>query len=382
MSLPRRILLQGYYGYANLGDDLLLLVAFRMLQEAFPAARIHVRCLSPDGSYLRSLLGDSVPLVSAVEPVDYDLIVAGGGGVFFDFDEGSRARGWLNRGARAVPASWLAAARRGVRRLKGTLGADAPVRVGIGIGVGTFTATSPKFLLARASLGEFSLLVVRDDESIVNARTITPELPVQRGADLVFARRFWCPPPPPAAPPGARRVAFVLRAWAHDRMAHLAPVALAARRLLDRGVEVSLVLFDPGDEDAVLPSFPAVPTLVWRPDQPGGLDALLAHLGSRGLVISTRAHGAIASGCLGVPSICVAIEPKLRVVAGMFPRSGLHVALGDGLAERLETAALDRLDRLDTLRPLVLQDVLEQERISTATLDLLRGLPPWRDAAS
>jgi polysaccharide pyruvyl transferase WcaK-like protein len=371
---PRRVLLQGYYGYANLGDDLLLLVAYRMLRETFPGASIHVRCLSPRGAYLRALLGEHVPLVSSLEPTDFDLIVAGGGGVFFDFDEGPAALGWLNRAARAVPAPWLAAARRGYRKLKGTLGADAPRRVGVGIGVGTFTERSARFLVAKATLGEMSLLVVRDEESRENALRVAPGLPVQVGADLVFARRYWCPGPPPEGERRRRSVAFVLRAWKHDRLAHLPAVAEAAARLQGGGVEVSLVLFDPEDEAAVRPAFPGVPTLVWQPEEPGNLERLLGHLGTRGVVVSTRAHGAIAAGCLGVPSICLAIEPKLRVVAGMFRSSGLALGLEDGLTGRLEEAVLGRLERGEELRREVEEDVRRNERIAGETPGLLRGV--------
>ncbi|MCU0654138.1 MAG: polysaccharide pyruvyl transferase family protein [Polyangiaceae bacterium] len=374
MTPPRRILLQGYYGYANLGDDLLVLVAFRMLRLAFPGARILVRCHSPRGSYLRPFLGGSVSLVSSLEPIDYDLIVAGGGGVFFDFGAGSSARGWLNKGARLVPAPWLAAARQGYRRLKGNRGADAPLRVGIGIGVGSFTPTSPKFLLAKASLGETSLLVVRDEESRQNALQIAPTLAVRRGADLVFARRFWCPEPVARPTNGAPRLTLVLRDWPHDRGAHLPSVVRAVRRLQERGVGVELALFDPEDEPAIAPLFPGVPLRVWRPAEPGALDAMLHHLATSDLVVSTRAHGAIAAGCLRVPSICIAIEPKLRIVAGMFPRSGLSLAPGEDLEENLVAEVLDRLARRDLLRPLVDQDVEDQERTALATIPLLQEL--------
>jgi polysaccharide pyruvyl transferase WcaK-like protein len=294
--------------------------------------------------------------------------------VFFDFDEGSPARGWINQGARLVPAPWLAAARRGYRRLKGNRGADAPARVGIGIGVGSFTPTSPKFLLAKASLGDISLLVVRDEESQQNALQIAPDLPLRLGADLVFARRYWCPPPAAERPAGGPpRLTLVLRDWPHDSRAHLAPVARAVQQLQARGVDLSLALFDPGDEAAVSPFFPG---------KPGALGAMLDHLAASDLVVSTRAHGAIAAGCLGVPSICVAIEPKLRVVAGMFARSGMSLSLEDGLEERLVSEVLGRLGRLDELRALVKQDVEEHERVALATVPLLQELVGCRAVAS
>ncbi|MCS6899967.1 MAG: polysaccharide pyruvyl transferase family protein [Myxococcales bacterium] len=383
LPTPRRILLQGYYGYANLGDDLLLLVAYRMLRETFPQASIHVRCLSSRGSYLRVLLGEHVPLVSALEPTNFDLIVAGGGGVFFDFDESSPVQRWVNRVASTLPAPWLAAARRGYRKLKGTLGADAPRKVGIGIGVGTFTDSSAKFVQAKATLGEFSWLMVRDPASRENALRIAPSLDVRLGADLVFARRYWCPPSLLSSeicePP--RGVTFVLRGWKYDRMEHLSSVATAVEQLRREKVAVSLVLFDPADEQVVLPSFPRVPALIWRPGQID-LGELLEHLRRSELVVTTRAHGAIASGCLGVPSICLAIEPKLRIVAEMFPRSGLSLDLGEGLAERLFVAICGRLSEAQHLRPLVTSDVEDQERMAQEVPSLLRNASSWDAAAS
>src|SRR5690606_41007532 len=42
-DLPvRKILLKGYFGFANLGDDLLLVTAYSLLREAFPTAAIDV----------------------------------------------------------------------------------------------------------------------------------------------------------------------------------------------------------------------------------------------------------------------------------------------------------------------------------------------------
>jgi polysaccharide pyruvyl transferase WcaK-like protein len=109
---------------------------------------------------------------------------------------------------------------------------------------------------------------------------------------------------------------------------------------------------------------------------------MLDHLAASDLVVSTRAHGAIAAGCLGVPSICVAIEPKLRVVAGMFARSGMSLSLEDGLEERLVSEVLGRLGRLDELRALVKQDVEDHERVALATVPLLQELVGCRAVAS
>lgn len=374
----RRVLLRGYYGFGNFGDDLLLLTAYRMLREAHPHATVHVRCLAAGGgTYLPNLLGEDVPITSSLEPIDYDLVVDGGGGVFFDFEEGPRALTLVNTVARAVPTRWLREARRAYRVLRGTHGADSARRVGVGIGVGTFTKSSRKFLRARSSLGEYNHLLVRDDESRENARSIVGDLSVSVSADLVFARRFWCPAELRRASSltTGRRVGFVLRRWSHDGSAHLGPMASAIDALRHRGVEVTVFLLEGSDEDVVRSKLPSVPYVVWRPSDARGsqdeLSTFLRRLASVDLIVTTRAHGAIAGACLGVPAICVAIEPKLQIVAEMLKRSATALDVTE-IATTLARVVEERLGRVSSLREAVSTDVEENERQAEAIVPFLQ----------
>src|SRR5258708_1222463 len=84
------VVLDGYYGVGNLGDDILMLVSYSILREAFDPAEICVRVVG-DHTYVRRLLTEDC-VVMPVErfahetsiPRSTKLSVLGGGGFLAD----------------------------------------------------------------------------------------------------------------------------------------------------------------------------------------------------------------------------------------------------------------------------------------------------------
>ena len=50
-----RIILKGYYGFGNLGDDILFMVICRFLKETLPDCLLYVATASKRGAYLHAL---------------------------------------------------------------------------------------------------------------------------------------------------------------------------------------------------------------------------------------------------------------------------------------------------------------------------------------
>jgi len=76
-----RVLLVGYYGKGNFGDDVLLRVTHRIVTGKLPQARIYILVDGSNGDYVNNMLGD-VTLLAPGRHGHFDWIVHGGGGCF------------------------------------------------------------------------------------------------------------------------------------------------------------------------------------------------------------------------------------------------------------------------------------------------------------
>ena len=317
MSAPidRRVLLVGYYGVDNLGDE-----AIRQAIEA-AAAYVGVSVAyyvsrRPDadphavGSGFRAL-----PRLARVMR-EVDGVVLGGGGILKD--EGLR-----------LPLELLATAvlARALRR---------PVTL-LGVGVGPiYTRLGSWLVQLTARLAR--VRAVRDVASADVLRSMGVRH-VFIGADPIFTT----PPPEPIAPsvrgeraavdptghatPDAARLALVsLRPWFHKlpdqeaarRSELLADgVAAAIRQLVDAGWQATMVaLYWPRDRDAADAVVARVDrAAVASPSSPLDWDGLVAAAGASSLVIAMRYHALAAAAIAGTPVVALAYEPKVRSLA-------------------------------------------------------------------
>lgn len=367
--MMRTVLLKGYYGFGNFGDDLLFIVSWRWLREKFPRATITVCTESPEAGYLAQLVGEKVDVVHNQDSVKADLIFHGGGGTYFDFRGGpsifllwNALTGLLGprlfRGLYNAVQGW-----RGRTRIQGRQ------RVGIGIGIGTYTRTSRRRPFDVVELSEFDLLVVRDPRSFLNAEQLGIR-PQAIASDLVFVTSKWIPPTLPARSP--LKIGVVLRDWTYDNNAHHDAVAGAISTLAAKGHEIAFFSFDAGDKSYET-RFASLGE--WHPWIPGrmSLDEYVRSFSSCGVVIASRAHGVLVATCLGIPTVCLEIEPKLSAVAGMVPHSTIPVK-GPFKPESVVDAILKLSSRDQSAEPHSRSDKEENTKKILAALDLVNEL--------
>jgi polysaccharide pyruvyl transferase WcaK-like protein len=311
-----KIVLLGYYGFGNFGDDILMLTSYRMLREIFPDAEIVISSESKNPEYIQRLL-PGTRVINSVTEFSCDLAFHGGGGVFFDFNEGGLTHLIRNKTILTLGFKnfiWLF---RIYKKLKGVAFLKPKLRVGMGIGVGSYTNASIKFLYDILSLGDFDFLMVRDRLSEDNARRLKLHAEIHQGSDLAFAPEFWNMNQ--HVKQNSDAVGFVLRDWKDDR--HIAPLYKTAKILKQSGKKVKLFSFDKRTDINYIKSAAAVGSvIVWDPSHMS-IDYFLNEMSKCQLVVSSRAHGAIVSACLGIPAVCVAIEPKLKMVSEMLQNS-------------------------------------------------------------
>jgi polysaccharide pyruvyl transferase WcaK-like protein len=190
------VYLYGYYGQANLGDDLLMESAARMIRKLRPGATIHVHCQdadkvlsSDDTGPLKPVpanailadqgMGKAKRMARYLAEVDAafkrcDMLVFGGGTVFQDKDGPASIL--------VIMATVLAARRRGLRVIM------------LGSGVAPLASAGGRFAMGRI-LAAASIACLRDEASLAICRAIRPNAELRLTGDLVLALE--APPPPP-----------------------------------------------------------------------------------------------------------------------------------------------------------------------------------------
>ncbi len=185
------VLLSGYYGCGNLGDDLLLTVAVEELRTILPGARFLLRDhgaalpnLGPDvtatgvdailddqtRSRIYRLAGFTRHIIGLLRQCRW--LIFGGGTVFHD-----------GGGAASLALQWL------ICHLARAFG----VRIAaLGVGIGDLQSATGRWLL-RGIISRCELFLVRDDAALRQCRGTKARLT----EDLVFAWRALTPDGPP-----------------------------------------------------------------------------------------------------------------------------------------------------------------------------------------
>lgn len=317
------VVLAGYYGRGNFGDDVLMVVAHGLARQMLPGSRVAL-LTGTSASYPERLLGIDVERIPFGTRDRHRLILHGGGGNFFDF----AAHSSLNRAANAVLLAGGSKAfvrfDRYLRRLVNRPHLSAHTRLGLGLGIGTFTAGSPRLRDVLPVLADFDALWLRDDESIKNLTRLDVVPPVVRGSDLAFLWEHWCPPGLVLAPAPARkarpRVGVILRDWPVGSDGSFAQRILPGLERLKERFELTLISLDPVADAGTLGALPHLPHMAWLPDRMSISD-FAGELAGQDVLLTARAHGAICGACVGRASVILEIEPKLRAVHAMLPRA-------------------------------------------------------------
>ena len=353
--MERAVLVTGYYGFGNTGDEAILSALVAGLRARNPAVRI--RATSGDPGLTRQQHGidavawrDPLSLSEAVRASD--LVVIGGGGLFQDY-AGFEAGTLLTPRHGGVvfyagPAVLAAAARKPValhalgigplfsedaRRLVGTV-ARAAVRASV-------RDEGSRALLETLGVPPGSVSVSADPAFLLNAERIRPE-------DVLIGMGI---------EPHAPIVGVALRPWARgvDPAAWEAAVARALDGLLEKtGGTLLFVPFErsPWSEDDDFAIAARVRRRLARSDRTAVLSGLLAPedtaslLGGCDVVLAMRLHAAVFALGAAVPPVGVAYDPKVEALlseAGLAELVEPIVSLSaESLGRRLELAHGER----------------------------------------
>lgn len=328
---PASILLQGYYGFGNFGDDLLLKSIEAIVRGLWPRAAIDLfvnftgDVSGSDGTphyreYVRSFLSGPVDLVDWTSHGHYDLILHGGGGVFFSVGDDGLTYRVGSSVVRTVGAPMWAALASSLRRLLSRPERiTAERRVAIGVGLGPFGRGDRRFLADAETLGRLHRIAVRDEVSLSEARRLGLGDRTKAFTDIAFALDL------PRAP-------------ARDATPRIGLVICQGKRFSDLMVnfvrrsdvyEVVPILFDENADRKAIAQLEAegIQPLVWRPREMD-IEQFCRHLGQFELIVTNRAHGAIAAALIGVPTLILDTDPKLRSIHAMLTQGSFLIRPG------------------------------------------------------
>ena len=353
----RRILLAGYYGFGNAGDEAILASILAHLRSAAPQAAVTVVSGNPDATAAAHgveavFWRDPLALEDAARGADLTLL--GGGGIFHDYwgfpaDAILTDRHW-GLSYYAAPAV--------LALLHGK-----PLMI-YAVGVGPLE-TTPGREFTKAVCDAAAAITVRDEESRGELAALgVPAERIEVTADPTFAleiapRADAASEPPAALPEGRPLVGVALRHW--DVRVEPGKWEAEAAAALDRFLETAgrggAVLFLPFQQESVAEENDAAVAARVRDRMRhreaaailrGGSDParLAAAIGQCDLMLAMRLHAGVFAATAGVPVVGLEYDPKVSRLMRQIgqPDYALPLASLDagGLAARLSEAFEER----------------------------------------
>lgn len=386
----RRVIVSGWYGAGNAGDELILDTLARHVEAGVPGAQVVVSARRPAAVLLRHGLeafDASDRALAEEEASRAAAVLLGGGGLWEDytFARNGGVAGIVD-GAVAGPAALavlplLASVHR------------RPVHV-VGLGVGPLTDPGAQAVVRRVA-GLAESVTVRDPASRDQLLAIPGwDSPVDVAPDVVYAfEPRTLPDARIERQPGRRVVAVNLRPWG-EQGSDAAGEIIAALEQLVRSRDVVLVGLPLSPDDAarlatVLPSVLAEHVLLPPPADPV---QLLADLRACDAVLAMRLHACLLAHRAGTPVVGLGYDPKVRahfeelgraewvvpLVEHARTLSGLlEAALDEGLPNHVG----DRVAELEKRSSAALTAVVTRLRTTEAPPEPTRSLP-WTDDAT
>lgn len=286
-----RVVVSGYVGFGNLGDDAVLAAMLAALRPRMPGAEFVVLSADPHTTARQhdvvAVPRLGAPALRAVSGAD--LFISGGGSLIQDATSTRSPLYYLG-----MLAAGNALARRSMVYAQG---------------VGPLRRSWLRGLAGWVGNG-VDVVTVRDEDS----RRLLEACGVRRPIDVVADPVFALTPAPPErvssllGPSQLPRIGVALRPWADN--AYAVPLLKALREVGDQlGAEFVVLVFHPMKDRAI--SEPAAQRLSATLIANVTPEEMLAVIGALDLVIGVRLHALICAVAAGVPSVGLAYDPKI-----------------------------------------------------------------------
>lgn len=315
----RRFLVAGYYGFGNAGDELILRSILGHLKKLQGENRIGVLSNNPkktEAEHLVTAINRWLPWKVLKAILQCDILIFGGGGLLQD-RTGSIGLWYY------LSILWLALFFK--RKI-----------VVCAIGVGPLQSRFNKFLVAR-TLNCIDELAVRDQGSLLELQRFSVIKKAEVVSDPVLALPIF-PRDGKISSKTHPRIGMVVRSLLQsensdrlgskrkrlftERLSH--SISKLAEKIDAR---ISLIPFHPDKDSLVTKEL--LQKLNGKADliQWNNLDELILFFSQMDFVVSMRLHGVILSALMAIPSVGIAVDPKidhfLKEISPRFSRTHL-----------------------------------------------------------
>jgi polysaccharide pyruvyl transferase CsaB len=306
-----RLVVSGYYGFGNTGDDAVLAGMLELFARA-GVDRADVTVLSGDparteGEHAVRGVSRWNPLRVAAELRRADALVSGGGSLLQDVT----GAGTVGYYAGVMQLARLA--RRPYAVVAQGLG---PIR------------RPPNRRIARATLNRAAHLSLRDDRSIALARRIGVTRPIQRAADPAVALR----PPRHREEPGTHVLVAVRGGFPADAI--VGPLRDVVAELAREHRILALPMHGAVDRDASRALVTGI-AAAESTDPDAAFGEKLSAIAGASVVIGVRLHALVLAAAAGVPAVAISYDPKVEAFA---ERAGIPVIASTTSVLDLESA--------------------------------------------
>lgn len=370
---PLKAYIRGAYGPGNLGDDVLLEVCLNILTKHFKEKDISVGIKQPQKTgYLKKFKCQYLPISA---PIDTDILFFGGGGQFFEFN-GVKAQKTFKQkynSARSQGLTPLEIFKIYVLRALKVKNIKFRKSAALCLGLGPFETTPETKIVEKIQpFLECDFKSVRDQESLEILEKINKTSAIY--TDPTFLVNHWYTQPYLPKETATESIGFILRDWTlNDHGSNvLANTVKAARTLLSQGRTVKLISLYYEYDKKTIERNRDFEWIIWNPhsDTPESFVNKLRE--EFGILVSTRAHGVLLPSHVGLPSVVIGIEPKLKNIHTLLPNGTLY---SDGLcSDDIISKTLNGLKEQKELSQKLLADTQKQTAIAN---NFLKDIDTW-----
>jgi polysaccharide pyruvyl transferase WcaK-like protein len=311
-----KILLQGYIGHKNFGDDLLFDIALKKIKN-IPNTEITVlltkKNINPDYLYiyypnLKIIKFDSrIPLLFYK---NFDKVFYIGGGVFFDYKKGISILTFLKNYLSNI-------LRYNIPKLLGTRFA------GIGIGIGPYFSGKTKNLHA-VIIRNFEILGVRDKVSFEIAKSMgVSQVYLSNDLSIGLFDKF---NKISAISDKSNQVIICPRTYSHkvEFEKHLEELVSFSYFLEKTGFKTHWIFLQEDDFDLVSKLRVDFNVTIWDPYKMSIMDFIKIFKNAK-VIISSRMHSIFIAGMVGTPFIAIPLHQKLIYASELFYKKPVFV---------------------------------------------------------
>ncbi|SDM67851.1 polysaccharide pyruvyl transferase family protein [Siphonobacter aquaeclarae] len=312
------ILVRGAYGESNFGDDALMCVLESFFIRNGLTSQLTFTS-TIDAEYCNSLLSAStyVNLVD-VRMQEVDLLVYGGGTQFFTFGKKE------SKLARAVSRIRSMEYKDILKKIANKLNAGSGFKsekAAVGIGLGPFKFSDERLDGYKALAREFDFMAVRDEVSYGYCQDWGVENALL-GADICFSDYLDLSTINLKAPARAKKkIGVIVRDWIHEKEGSMyyTPLMNVVDAQHDQ-YEFVYIVFAPDRDPEWMKQLQKVKqeVVVWTPEK-DTIENFTQFMAGFDGFITARYHGAVFASLLNKPTICVEIEPKLKILTQQVP---------------------------------------------------------------